>query len=78
VCIQALQDAIKFADFLSQSETVSAADHDESSYMYELELSRLVKIYASEERAGRVNIPLAELLRPPFDALLSKLEPERE
>mgnify|MGYP003547049026 CR=1 FL=1 len=40
---------------------------EESSYMYELELSRLIEIYANEERLGRVNIPLSKLLHPPFD-----------
>jgi len=72
VCIQALQRAIRFNDFLSQSQTVDSDDHEESSYMYEQELSRLIEIYANEERLGRVNIPLAELLHPPFEELASK------
>lgn len=72
VCIQALQRAIRFNDFLSQSQTVDSDDHEESSYMYEQELSRLIDIYAAEELLGRVNIPLSSLLHPPFDELASK------
>ena len=68
VCIQALQTAIKHNDFLSQSATVDADDYEESSYMFELELAKLVKLYRQEEVAGNVNIPLAELLKPPFDS----------
>ncbi len=69
ICIQALQKAIKFNDFLSQSETVDADDHEESSYMYEVELNRLCKLYAVEEKKGDVSIPLADLLKPPFDEI---------
>jgi hypothetical protein len=72
VCIQALQRALRFNDFLSQSQTVDSDDHEESSYMYEQELSRLIEIYANEERLGRVNIPLSKLLHPPFEELASK------
>ncbi|WP_215399341.1 hypothetical protein [Rheinheimera oceanensis] len=67
VCIQALQTAIKYNDFLSQSATVDADDYEESSYMFELELAKLIDLYQQEEAAGNVNIPLAELLKPPFD-----------
>ncbi len=69
VCIQALQKAIKFNDFLSQSETVESNDYEESSYMFELELSRLCDVYKSEELAGNVSIPLSSLLKPPFDEI---------
>ena len=72
VCIQALQRAIKFNDFLSQSETVDADDHEESSYMYEHELARLIELYKREEQAGRASVPLAKLLHPPFDELLKQ------
>lgn len=67
VCIQALQKAIKFNDFLSQSATVDSDDYEESSYMYELELSRLCELYKDEEKKGNVVIPLKSLLSPPFD-----------
>ena len=40
--------------------------------MYEQELSRLVEIYANQERMGRVNIPLSSLLPPPFEDLAAK------
>lgn len=68
-CIQALQKAIKFNDFLSQSETVESDDYEESSYMYELELSRLCDLYKIEEIQGKVSIPLSSLLQPPFDEI---------
>jgi len=70
VCIQALQTAIKHNDFLSQSNTVDKDDYEESSYMYEIELSRLVKLYKEEEQLGNTNIPLDMLLKAPFDELL--------
>jgi len=69
ICIQALQKAIKFNDFLSQSETVEGDDYEESSYMYELELSRLCDLYKSEELKGNVSIPLSSLLKAPFDEI---------
>lgn len=69
VCIQALQKAIKFNEFLSQSETVDGNDYEESSYMFEVELSKLCKIYKAEEEKGNVPIPLSSLLRAPFDEL---------
>lgn len=61
VCIQALDDAIRYYDFLSQSETVDSDDFEECKYMYEVELSRLCDIYSAEERAGNVSTPLAKL-----------------
>jgi hypothetical protein len=67
VCIQALQRAIRFNDFLAQSQTVDAEDFEESSLMYEVELARLIEIYKREESAGRVTIPLAKLLHAPFN-----------
>ena len=69
VCIQALQKAIKYNDFLSQSDTVDPNDFEESSSIFEIELFNIAKIYKQEEIAGRVNIPLAELLHPPFDEI---------
>ncbi|RCU50870.1 hypothetical protein EZV61_06935 [Corallincola luteus] len=69
VCIQALQTAIKHNDFLSQSCTVDGDDYEESSYMYELELAKLVKVYQAEEKLGKTSIPLEDLLHPPFDEL---------
>lgn len=71
VCIQALQKAIKFNDFLSQSDTVDSDDNEESSYMYELELNRLSSLYKEEEKLGNVDIPLQRLLSTPFDEIES-------
>lgn len=70
ICIQALQTAIKHNDFLSQSATVDKDDYEESSFMFEGELARLVSLYKIEEKNGHTSIPLQELLHPPFDALL--------
>ncbi|XZZ63082.1 hypothetical protein ACJJIF_06030 [Microbulbifer sp. SSSA002] len=53
ICIQALQTAIKFNEFLSQSETTENDNYEESSYMYELEP------YRQEEAAGSITIPLS-------------------
>lgn len=69
VCIQALQKAIRHNEFLSQSATVDSDDFEESSYMYELQLGKLCKIYKLEEKNGNVAIPLAQLLHSPFDKL---------
>ncbi len=70
VCIQALQKAIRFNDFISQSDTVDSDNYEESSYMFELELSRLCELYKIEEKNGNVSIPLSSLLTPPFDELI--------
>ena len=67
ICIQALQAAIKHNDFLCQSNTVDKDDYEESSFIYEGELARLIKKYKEEERLGYTNIPLKRLLKPPFD-----------
>ena len=71
VCIQALQDAIKYYEFLSQSETVDIDDYQECIFMYERQLCQLVKLYKKAEAEGNVNIPLEELLSPPYDELKS-------
>jgi len=65
VCIQALEDAIRYYDLLSQSETTNDADFEECKYMYEIELIRLCDIYMAEERNGNAPIPLAALLKNP-------------
>jgi hypothetical protein len=39
--------------------------------MFELELAKLIKLYQQEEAVGKVNIPLAELLKPPFDSSIN-------
>jgi hypothetical protein len=70
VCIQAFQKAIRFNDFISQSDTVDSDNYEESSYMFELELSRMCELYKIEEKNGNVSIPLSSLLTPPFDELI--------
>ena len=62
VCIQALQDAMKYYEFISQSETVNKDDHEECVFMYANELARLIDVYKKEEKLGNTDIPLAELL----------------
>jgi len=71
ICIQALQKAIGHNTFIAQSETVDAEDLEESSYMYELELVRIAKIYRKAERKGEDCTPLSLILKPPFDDLLT-------
>lgn len=63
VCIQALEDAIRYYDLLSQSETTDSDDYEESKYRYEVELSRLCEIYATEEEKGLAPVPLKKLLK---------------
>jgi hypothetical protein len=63
VCIQALEDAIRYYDLLSQSETTDSNDYEECKYMYEVELSRLCEIYAKEEEKGLTPVPLKKLLK---------------
>ena len=63
VCIQALEDAIRYYDLLSQSETTDSDDYEECKYMYEVELSRICEIYSKEEEKGLVPIPLKKLLK---------------
>lgn len=52
VYIQALQKAIWYNEFLAQSQTVDSDDYEESSHMYEVELSKLVELYMLEEKNG--------------------------
>ena len=63
VCIQALEDAISYYDLLSKSQTVDPDDHEETKYMYEVELAKLSAIYATEEKKGNAPVPLAKLLK---------------
>ncbi len=63
VCIQALDDSIRYYDLLSQSDTVDSDDFEECKYMYEVELSRLCELYSAEEKKGNVPIPLSKLLK---------------
>lgn len=63
VCIQALEDAIRYYEFLSQSETAESDDYEECKYMYEVELSRICEIYSKEEERGLVPVPLKTLLK---------------
>jgi len=61
--IQALEDAIRYYDLLSQSDTIDSDDYEECKYMYQLELSKLCEIYENESKAGNVSVPLSKLLK---------------
>lgn len=63
VCIQALEDAIRYYDLLAQSDTTNSDDFEECKYMYEVELSRLCEIYSAAEARGDAPVPLAKLLK---------------
>ena len=63
ICIQALEDATKHYNMLSQSETVDSDNFEECIYMYEVELARLCEIYRKEEEKGNTQVPLASLLK---------------
>jgi len=45
ICLQALERAIEFNEFLSQSETVDGDDYEEINYRFELTLNQLAKKY---------------------------------
>lgn len=62
VCIQALDDAIRHCNLLAQLEAVNSDDFEEFKYMYEVELSRLCKVYSQVEARGEAPIPLKKLL----------------
>jgi len=61
VCIQALEKAIKFNDFLSQSDTVTSDDFEEINYRYELTLNKLAELYKSELASNNNLPPLSKL-----------------
>lgn len=63
VCIQALEDAIRYYELLSQSETTDSDDYEECIYMYEVELSKLCDLYKTAEKNGEAPIPLEKLLK---------------
>lgn len=66
VCIQALDDAVRYYELLAQSDTTDDADYEECKYMYEVELSRLCEIYSKAEEQGEAPVPLAKLLKKPI------------
>ncbi|MGP9801317.1 hypothetical protein [Rheinheimera sp. NSM] len=63
VCIQALEDAIRYYELLAQSETTDSDDYEECKYMYEVELSRLCELYSAAEQRGEAPTPLKKLLK---------------
>lgn len=67
VCIQALEDAIRYYELLSQSETTDSSDFEECKYMYEVELAKISDIYSKEESKGLAPIPLNKLLKKQND-----------
>ncbi|GAB2190601.1 hypothetical protein MAH1_22090 [Sessilibacter sp. MAH1] len=63
VCIQALEDATRYYELLSQSDTTDSENYEECVYMYEVELARLCEIYKKEEEKGFAPVPLNDLLK---------------
>jgi hypothetical protein len=49
ICLQALERAIEFNEFISQSDTVEKDNYEEINYRYELTLNKLAKIYIKEQ-----------------------------
>lgn len=66
ICLQALEKAIKFNEFLSQSETVEEENFEEINYRYELTLNKLAKIYNEERKKDSSLWPLDELVSYKF------------
>lgn len=66
ICIQALEDAIRYYDLLAQSETTNNDDFEQCRYMYEVELSRLCALYTTEEKQGNTSVALQKLLKSSY------------
>jgi len=59
LCLQALERAIEYNEFLSQSETVDGDDYEEINYRYEIALNSLAKKYV-QEREKDASLPVIE------------------
>jgi hypothetical protein len=62
ICLQALERAIQYNEFLSQSETVDADDFEEINYRYELTLNKLAQIYNTEAKNNPTMLPINQII----------------
>jgi hypothetical protein len=63
ICLQALERAIEFNEFISQSDTVEEDNYEEINYRYELTLNKLAKIYIEECRSDKSLIPIEKIIK---------------
>ena len=63
ICLQALERAIEYNEFLSQSETVDKDDYEEINYRYELTLNKLAKQYIEESKKDESLLPISKIIK---------------
>lgn len=63
ICLQALERAIEYNEFLSQSETVDKDDYEEINYRYELTLNKLAKQYIDESKKDKYLLPICKIIK---------------
>jgi len=63
ICLQALERAIEYNEFLSQSETVDKDDYEEINYRYELTLNKLAKQYIDESKKDKYLLPINKIIK---------------
>jgi hypothetical protein len=63
ICLQALERAIEFNDFISQSDTVEKDNYEEINYRYELTLNKLGKIYIEEQKIDTDLLPIEKIIK---------------
>jgi hypothetical protein len=63
ICLQALERAIEFNEFLSQSETVDKDDYEEINYRFELTLNQLAKKYIEACETDKTLIPISKVIK---------------
>lgn len=63
ICLQALERAIEYNEFLSQSETVDKDDYEEINYRYELILNKMAKKYIEESRKDKSLLPISKIIK---------------
>lgn len=63
ICLQALERAIEYNEFLSQSETVDKDDYEEINYRYELTLNKLAKQYIEESKRDKSLLPINKIIK---------------
>lgn len=63
ICLQALERAMEYNEFLSQSETVDKDDYEEINYRYELTLNQLAKKYIEESKKDDSLLPINNIIK---------------
>lgn len=66
MCLQALERAIEYNEYLSQSETVDKDDYEEINFEYECALNRLAEIYNKERETNNKLLPLDQVIKYEF------------